>query len=99
VVDVRNDAEIADVLGIHGLFSGGAAPPAAMPPRLVRANHAFQTSEFAIHRGKIEIWPSAQPASTAFGRHPEELGDEGFSRRCSAFPGGPSFRLSEGWGF
>jgi hypothetical protein len=60
VVDVRNDAEIADVLGIHGLFSGGAAPPAAMPPRLVRANHAFQTSEFAIHRQKIEICPSAE---------------------------------------
>jgi hypothetical protein len=26
----------------------------------VRANHAFQTSEFAIHRAKIEIWRPAE---------------------------------------
>ena len=60
VVDVRNDAEISDVLGIHGLFSGGAAPVAAMRRRLVRANHAFQTSEFAIHRAKNRNLPAAR---------------------------------------
>jgi hypothetical protein len=32
---------------------------------LVRANHAFQTSEFAIHRQKIEICPSAEPKAFA----------------------------------
>jgi hypothetical protein len=77
VVDVRNDAEIADVLGIHGLLCAGGAQLAAMPRhcaalatkmprraacassmtprRFARANRAFQTSEFAIQRRKIEI--------------------------------------------
>jgi hypothetical protein len=74
VVDVRNDAEVADVLGIHGLFSGGAAPAAAM-----QAAWSAPTTRF-----KLPSLPYIAQKSKSGGcrsKRVEDRGEDGWARR------------------
>jgi hypothetical protein len=54
VVNVRNDAEIADVLGIHGSLCECAAPPSAL--HALRAGDApFKPSSLPHKGGKSKL--------------------------------------------